>query len=134
MKFTFNFLFTTVCTILTYLFGGWDVALAVLICFMAIDYITGVINAITNKKLSSTVGFRGLAKKLFIVLMLIVAVMLDRLLNDGEWIFRTLVAYFYIANEGISIVENIAMLGVPVPKKILEILEQLQEQNDSAQG
>ncbi len=127
MKLTFGSIFTLICTAATYLFGGWDVALAVLIAFMVIDYLTGLVNAIVNKKLSSQVGFKGLAKKLFVVLMLIVGVMLDRLINDGRWIFRTLVAYFYIANEGISIIENIALLGVPIPQKIVEILEQIKE-------
>ncbi len=127
MKLTFASIFTLLCTAATYLFGGWDMALAVLIAFMVIDYLTGLVNAIVNKKLSSQVGFKGLAKKLFVVFMLIVGVLLDRLINDGQWIFRTLVAYFYIANEGISIIENIARLGVPIPKKIVEILEQLKE-------
>lgn len=127
MKLTLSTLFTILCTAATYLFGGWDVALAVLIAFMVIDYLTGVVNAILDKRLSSRVGFKGLAKKLFVVLMLIVAVLLDRLVNDGQWIFRTLVAYFYIANEGISIIENIALLGVPIPQKIVEILEQIKE-------
>ena len=129
MKAMLNTIFAAACSVLTYLFGGWDVALAVLVSFMVIDYLTGVIIAIINKKLSSHVGFKGLAKKLFVVLMLVVAVMLDRLINSGEWIFRTLVAYFYIANEGISIVENIAVLGVPVPKKIIDILEQIKEKH-----
>ena len=64
-------------------------------------------------------------------MMLIVGVLLDRLINDGAWVFRTLVAYFYIANEGISIIENLSLLGVPVPKKIKRMLEQLQLDNDS---
>ena len=127
MKLTLASIFTLCCTAATYLFGGWDVALIVLVCFMAIDYLTGVINAVLSKKLSSQVGFKGLAKKLFVVLMLIVAVMLDRLVNGGQWIFRTLVAYFYIANEGISIIENVARLGVPIPQRIVEILEQIKE-------
>ena len=127
MKTALASVFTLCCTAATYLFGGWDVALAVLVSFMAIDYLTGVVGAVINKKLSSQVGFKGLAKKLFVVLMLIVAVMLDRLINGGQWIFRTLVAYFYIANEGISIIENVARLGVPIPQRIVEILEQIKE-------
>ena len=127
VKLTLTSLFTLLCTTATYLFGGWDVALAVLMGFMVIDYLTGGVGAIVNKRLSSQIGFRGLAKKLFVVLMLVVAVLLDRLINDGQWIFRTLVAYFYIANEGISIVENIARLGVPIPQRIVEILEQIKE-------
>ena len=127
MKLTLASAFTILCTGATYLFGGWDVALGVLISFMAIDYLTGVVNAVADKKLSSQIGFKGLAKKLFVVLMLVVAVMLDRLINGGQWIFRTLVAYFYIANEGISILENIARLGVPIPQKVLDVLAQIKD-------
>ena len=131
MEFKISSIFTLICTVLTYLFGGWDVALIVLITFMVIDYITGVSVAVINKTLNSETGAKGLLKKLSIIMMLIVGVLLDRLINDGAWIFRTLVAYFYIANEGISIVENLSLLGVPVPKKIKRILEQLQLDNDS---
>ena len=131
MEFKISSIFTLICTVLTYLFGGWDVALIVLITFMVIDYITGVSVAVINKTLNSETGAKGLLKKLSIIMMLIVGVLLDRLINDGAWVFRTLVAYFYIANEGISIVENLSLLGVPVPKKIKRILEQLQSDDDS---
>ena len=131
MKTMLNTIFAAVCSALTYFFGGWDVALAVLITFMAFDYLTGVIIAIINKKLSSHIGFKGLAKKLFIIVILVVGVLLDRLINNGEWIFRTLVAYFYIANEGISIIENIAVLGVPVPEKVIDILEQIKDKHEN---
>lgn len=131
MEFKISSIFTLICTVLTYLFGGWDVALIVLITFMVIDYITGVSVAVINKTLNSETGAKGLLKKLSIIMMLIVGVLLDRLINDGAWVFRTLVAYFYIANEGISIIENLSLLGVPVPKKIKRMLEQLQLDNDS---
>lgn len=131
MEFKMSSIFTLICTVLTYLFGGWDVALIVLIVFMVIDYITGVSVAVINKTLNSETGAKGLLKKLSIIMMLIVGVLLDRLINDGAWVFRTLVAYFYIANEGISIIENLSLLGVPVPKKIKRILEQLQSDDDS---
>ena len=130
MKTMINTIFTGVCTALTYFFGGWDIAIAVLITFMVLDYLTGVIIAIINKKLSSHIGFKGLAKKLFIVVILVVGVLLDRLINNGEWIFRSLIAYFYIANEGISIIENIAVLGVPIPQKVIDILEQIKDKHD----
>ena len=131
MKTMINTIFAAVCSTLTYFFGGWDVAIAVLITFMVFDYLTGVIIAIINKKLSSHIGFKGLAKKLFIIVILVVGVLLDRLINDGQWVFRSLVAYFYIANEGISIIENIAVLGVPIPKKIIDILEQIKDKHDN---
>ena len=94
---------------------------------MALDYITGIIKAWYKKELSSDTGLHGLARKGSILIVLIIAVLLDRLINEGTWVFRTLVCYFYIANEGISILENIAVLNVPFPAKIKEVLIQLQE-------
>lgn len=98
---------------------------------MILDYITGVIWAYIQKNLNSEVGFKGLVKKCTILIVLIVGAMLDRLLNSGEWVFRTLVAYFYIANEGISLLENISNLGVPIPAKIKDALEQLNNKEES---
>lgn len=126
----FNSVVAIIATFFTYLFGGWDVALSILITFMILDYITGVIWAYIQKNLNSEVGFKGLVKKCMILVVLIIATMLDRLLNTETWIFRTLVAYFYIANEGISLLENISNLGVPIPTKIKDALEQLNKEND----
>lgn len=119
-------------TMVSYLLGDWDTALFVLIAFMVLDYVTGVIVAYVNKTVDSEIGFKGLAKKLFIIIILIAAVCLDRLLNNDGWVFRTLVCYFYIANEGISLLENAGNLGLPVPNKLKEALEQLNkdEEND----
>ncbi|PYG90127.1 Cph1 family holin [Ruminiclostridium sufflavum DSM 19573] len=114
-------------TFLTWLFGAWDTALCVLISFMALDYCTGLIKGCVFKKLSSDIGLKGLARKAVIFVVLIVAVLLDRLSGNGQWIFRTLVCYFYIANEGISILENCAQLGLPVPVKIKDALVQLKD-------
>ena len=112
---------------ITWLFGCWDVAMIVLISFMVIDYITGFIKAWYTKTLSSDTGLRGIARKFLIIVVLIVAVLLDRLLNTGTWVFRTLACYFYIANEGLSILENIVELGLPVPDKLKEALAQLKD-------
>lgn len=125
----FNTIVAATGTGLTWLLGSWDTALAVLIAFMVMDYITGLLRGAINKELSSDVGFKGLARKAVIFIVLIVAVCLDRLSNTGTWIFRTMVAYFYIANEGISIIENSASLGLPIPDKIKEALMQLKEGN-----
>ena len=114
-------------TALTWLFGAWDTALMVLVCFMALDYCTGVIRAFINKEVSSDVGLKGIARKTVILIVLIVAVLLDRLLNTGTWVFRTVVCYFYIANEGISLLENCAGLGLPVPESIQNALIQLKD-------
>jgi toxin secretion/phage lysis holin len=92
---------------------------------MILDYITGLMRGYINKVLSSDVGLKGIARKAIIFIVLIVAVALDRLLNTGTWMFRSLICYFYIANEGLSLLENCASLGVPIPNKILESLEQL---------
>lgn len=126
----FDSMVAVIATFFTYLFGGWDVALGILITFMILDYITGVVWAFIQKTLNSEVGFKGLVKKCMILVVLIIATMLDRLLNTETWIFRTLVAYFYIANEGISLLENISNLGVPIPTKIKDALEQLNKEND----
>lgn len=114
-------------TALTWLFGAWDTALMVLVCFMALDYCTGVIRAFINKEVSSDIGLKGIARKAVILIVLIVAVLLDRLLNTGTWVFRTIVCYFYIANEGISLLENCAGLGLPVPESIQNALIQLKD-------
>lgn len=114
-------------TALTWLFGAWDTALMVLVCFMALDYCTGVVRAFINKEVSSDIGLKGIARKTVILIVLIVAVLLDRLLNTGTWVFRTIVCYFYIANEGISLLENCAGLGLPVPESIQNALIQLKD-------
>lgn len=116
-------------TALTWLFGAWDKALVALILFMVLDYVTGLIKAYVNKQISSDIGLKGIARKCLILIVLIVAVMLDRLLSTGAWVFRTLVAYFYIANEGISLLENCSQLGLPIPKKLQDALVQLKEGN-----
>ncbi len=112
---------------ITWLLGSWDKALVVLIVFMVLDYGTGLLRAWINKEVSSDVGLMGIARKGLIFVVLIVAVMLDRLLNTGTWVFRTLVCYFYIANEGISLLENCAGLGLPIPEKIKDALAQLKD-------
>ncbi|HBJ2610203.1 hypothetical protein AL714_14020 [Clostridium botulinum] len=125
----FNIIVATVGTWFTWLFGTWDTALVVLICFMVLDYCTGLLRGAVNKELSSDVGLKRIARKAVIFIVLIVAVLLDRLLNTGNWVFRSLVAYFYIANEGISLLENCTQLGVPIPDKLKDMLIQLKEGN-----
>lgn len=122
-----KFIVSILGTVFTFLFGAWDTALGILILFMILDYITGLIKGYVTKELSSDIGLHGLARKSVILIVLIVAVALDRLLGNGNWLFRTLVAYFYIANEGLSILENCGTLGLPVPQKILDALAQLKE-------
>lgn len=123
----FKIIIATVGTGITWLFGTWDTALIVLVSFMALDYLTGVLRAIVNKEVSSDTGLKGIARKAVIFIVLIVAVLLDRLLNTGTWVFRTLICYFYIANEGISLLENCAGLGLPIPDKLKDALAQLKD-------
>lgn len=116
----------TVGGLLSWLFGAWDLPLKILITCMLADYIMGVFCGVKNKNVSSSVGFAGLRKKFSILLILILAVLLDRLMNQG-WIFRTVVCYFYVAMEGISIIENATVLGVPVPDKLKDSLIQIKD-------
>ena len=123
----FKIIIAALGTGITWLVGTWDTALVVLVCFMVLDYFTGVLRAWTNKEISSDVGLKGIARKTVILIVLIVAVLLDRLLNTGTWVFRTLICYFYIANEGISLLENCAGLGLPIPEKLKDALVQLKD-------
>ena len=125
----FKVLITGIGTVLTWLFGAWDIAIIVLISFVGLDYILGVLRAFVNKEISSSIGARGIAKKAVIFIVLIVAVLLDRLSNTGTWVFRTLVAYFYICNEAISLLENCSAIGVPIPEQLREALIQLKAGN-----
>ncbi|MCY6372474.1 phage holin family protein [Clostridium ganghwense] len=126
----FNTVIVVIGSFFTYIFGIWDTCLIVLVAFMSLDYITGLIAAIIQDKLNSHIGFKGILRKSTILLVLIVAVLLDRLLSNGTWVFRTIVAYFYIGNEGISILENVGKCGVPLPKKMIKALEQLRKKEE----
>lgn len=119
-------------TTLAGILGGWDSALKTLVIIVVIDYITGVLKSIYNKKLSSLVGMKGLIKKVLFFIVVAVAHIVDDLSNANGSI-RSLVIYVLIANEGISVLENSAEMGVPVPKKVKDILIQLKgSDNDEA--
>lgn len=124
-----GFIFASVGTLLTWLFGGWELGLQILIIAMILDYIMGLMCGYKGKELNSKVGFNGLKRKFTILIILILAVLLDRLIGQ-EWIFRTLVIYFYVAMEGLSILENAAKLDVPIPGRLKDALIQLQEKGD----
>lgn len=126
-RITFNSIVATLGTLLTWLFGSWDLALKVLVSFMVIDYLTGVIVAYINQEIDSKVGFVGLLKKALILVILTVSVLLDRLIGQG-WVFRTVTVYFFVANEGISILENVSKTGLPLPEKLLGALSQLKNE------
>lgn len=114
--------------------GGCDGFLYALIAFVVIDYITGVMCAVLDRKLSSAVGFRGIFKKVLIFLMVGIARILDGyFLNDGS-VLRTVVIFFYCSNEGVSILENAAHIGLPVPQKLKSILERLHNREEKDAG
>lgn len=112
-----------------YLYGSIDRLLIALVAFIIIDYVTGIIKAFILKQLSSEVGFKGLAKKVLILLLVAAANIVDRLTN-ADGLIRSMMCLFFIANEGLSILENCALMGVPFPKKFKLILEQLKKNND----
>jgi len=114
-------------TIVSAWLGGWDVALQALVAFMVVDYLTGVLAAIKQRRLSSEVMFWGGLRKGIILLVLAMAVILDRLVGNEDPIFRTLAIYFYVAREGLSILENLGLLGVPLPDFLRRVLEQLND-------
>lgn len=120
-----QFVFTAVGGWLGYFLGGCDGLLYALLAFVVIDYITGVMCAINDKALSSEVGFRGICRKVLIFLLVGIANILDvNVIGTGS-VLRTAVIFFYISNEGVSLLENASHLGLPVPQKIKEVLEQL---------
>lgn len=110
------------------LFGGADGIFLTLIIFMSVDYITGVCAAIVNKQVSSRIGAKGLAKKMGILCVVVLATLIEKNVIDTTAL-RTAVILYYISNEGISIFENITRMGVPVPKKMKDLLSQLTDEN-----
>ena len=110
--------------------GGADGFLYALIAFVVIDYITGVMCAIVDKNLSSEVGFKGICKKVLIFILVGVANIVDKQIIGNGSAIRTAVIFFYLSNEGISILENTALIGLPVPQKLRDVLEQLKGPED----
>ncbi|WP_302940076.1 holin family protein [uncultured Ruminococcus sp.] len=116
---------------LGYFLGGCDGLLYALIAFVVIDYITGVMCAISNHTLSSEVGFKGICRKVLIFLLVGIANILDvQVIGTGS-VLRTAVIFFYISNEGVSLLENAGHLGLPIPVKIKAVLEQLHDRAES---
>ncbi len=128
MKYVYNFFTSTVLTTVLYFLGGWDMALKALLIIIALDYLTGVCDAIANKKINSKIGAKGIIKKVGYLIIVAVSVQLDQIVGDTGAI-RNLVIYFFVANEGISILENWGSMGLPLPEKVMEVLEQLKKDN-----
>ncbi len=119
---------------LGWILGGYDEFLYALIVFVIIDYITGIMASIVEKNLSSEIGFKGIFKKVLIFTMIAIGHILDsRIIGDGSTL-RTAVIFFYLSNEGISIIENASRVGLPIPEKLKDILAQLngKEEKDEA--
>jgi toxin secretion/phage lysis holin len=127
---TIQIIFTGVGGWLGYFLGSCDGLLYALVVFVVVDYITGVMCAINNKTLSSAVGFKGICRKVLIFLLVGIANVLDvQVIGTGS-VLRTAVIFFYISNEGISLLENAGHLGLPIPEKIKVVLEQLHDRSE----
>jgi len=142
MKTAWNYIqagYTAIGASIGYFLGGWDGFLYALLIFVLLDYISGVMCAIVDKKLSSEIGFRGIFKKVLIFALVGVAHVVDQKLigyagsPEGGSLIRSAVIFFYIANEGISIIENVAYLGLPIPKKLKDVLLQLKDKSDDGE-
>jgi len=118
-------IFTAVVGFITWLLGGWDTLMCVLVALMALDYITGLMVAFQNKELSSSIGFKGLFKKVAELVVVMVAVQIDIATNQGGSYFKNIVCLMFIANEGLSILENTGNLGVPLPEALTKALKQI---------
>jgi len=119
--------FTAFGGFLGWFLGGIDGFLYALIAFTVIDYITGVMCAITDKNLSSSIGFKGICRKVLIFTLVSIGNIVDVYVLGQGGVLRTAVIFFYLSNEGVSILENSAHLGLPIPEKLKEVLEQLHE-------
>lgn len=123
-------IFGSIVTAVSGFLGGMDGIMYALLAFITIDYITGVAVAVKQKKLSSEVGFWGLVRKVCIIALVGVAHFVDVYVMHTGDIFRTAIALYYIGNEGVSLLENMGNLGVPLSKKLKDVLEQLKNDND----
>lgn len=131
---TIQLIFAAIGGWLGYFLGGFDGLLYALLAFVVLDYITGVMCAIADKTLSSNVGFKGICRKVLIFLLVGIANVLDvHVIGTGS-VLRTAVIFFYISNEGVSLTENAAHLGLPVPEKLKAVLEQLHNREDETDG
>ena len=129
---TIQLIFAAIGGWLGYFMGGNDGILYALLAFVVIDYITGVMCAIEDKTLSSEVGFKGICRKVLIFLLVGIANILDVEVIGSGSVLRTAVIFFYISNEGVSLLENASQLGLPIPAQIKDVLKQLHEKGDKA--
>ena len=127
-----QFLFTAAGGWLGYFLGGCDGLLLALVLFAVADYITGVMCAVADKKLSSEVGFKGICRKVIIFMLVGIAHIIDVNVIATGSVLRTAVIFFYLSNEGVSLLENAAHLGLPIPEKLKIVLEQLHDRSEKS--
>ncbi len=125
-----QFVFTAIGGWLGYFLGGCDGLLIALTIFVVFDYITGVMCAIADKKLSSEIGFKGICRKVLIFVLVGIGNVIDIQVLSQPGVLRTAIIFFYLSNEGLSLVENSAHLGLPIPEKLKAVLEQLHDRDD----
>lgn len=128
MKEIYNGIVATLLTAFVYLVGGLDVAMIALLVAIVLDYLSGIIKAYVTKQLSSQTGFKGIVKKVAVLMIVMLAVLVDRVTGETGAI-RTLVIYYFVANEGLSIIENLGQAGVPIPQSIKKALKALKKEN-----
>lgn len=120
---------SAIATCFIYVFGGLDVALSCLLIAIVIDYLSGIIKAYVKKELSSSIGLKGILKKVGILCVVALSVLFDRIAGNTGAV-RTLVIYYFVANEGLSILENLGAAGVPIPKKLKKALKDLKKESN----
>jgi toxin secretion/phage lysis holin len=129
MKHFINYVISVIFTTFVYLIGGFDIAIQSLLIVMVVDYLTGITSAMYNKELSSKIGFKGILKKFSYLCVVALSVVIDNLTGQSGLI-RTLVIYFFVANDGLSIIENMAEMGVKLPQKLIDSLEQIKKKGE----
>ena len=128
MKEIIDSILAVTATTFIYLIGGLDIALVCLLIAIILDYISGIIKAYVTKELSSKIGLKGILKKVGILLIVMLSVLVDRVTGETGAV-RTLVIYYFVANEGLSILENLGQAGVPIPESIKKALKVLKKEN-----
>lgn len=129
MEHWFNAIVSAIATTFVFLIGGFDVAMSCLLIAIALDYVSGILKAFINKNLSSEIGLKGILKKVGILVIVMLGVLIDRVAGETGAI-RTLVIYYFVANEGLSIIENLGEAGLPIPKKLKNALKALKKETD----
>ena len=131
---TIQLVFAAVGGFVGWFLGGCDGLLYTLLAFVVIDYITGVLCAVSDKKLSSAIGFKGICRKVLIFALVGIGHILDTHVIGSGSVMRTAIIFFYISNEGVSLIENAVHIGLPVPQKLKDVLEQLHNRSEKGDG